>query len=103
MTGVAAGHYSVRMPGSGGTEVNLSNSGELDVSSGSPSSTIKATVRTVGAPSLPSQFPSQLQIALRNSKGRVDVATEVDAKGQADFLDVIGGKHAVGGTPLPTP
>jgi 5-hydroxyisourate hydrolase-like protein (transthyretin family) len=91
MTGVAAGRYTVRIPGSGGTEVNLSSSGELDVSSGSPTSSIKATVGLAGAAAL----PSQLQIALRNSKGRVDVATEVDAKGEAHFSDIIAGKYEV--------
>jgi hypothetical protein len=95
MTGVAAGRYTVQMPGSGATEVNLSSNGELDVSSGSPTSTIKATVRIAGAASLPSQLPSQLQIALRDGQGRVDQATEVDAKGEANFSNLVAGKYDV--------
>ena len=95
LTGVAAGRYTVRMRDSSGqlqepTEVNLTSGGELDVSSGRSTSKIKATVQIEGEPSL----PSQLQIALRNSKGRVD-ATEVDAKGEANFADVIPGKYDV--------
>ena len=95
LTGVAAGRYTVRMRDSSGelqepTEVNLSSGGELDVSSARSASRIKATVQIEGAASL----PSQLQIGLRNSKGRVD-ATEVDAKGEANFADVIPGKYDV--------
>jgi len=47
-------------------EVNLSSSGELDVSSAKSTSQIKATVRIAGASSL----PSDLQIVLRSSKGK---------------------------------
>jgi len=95
LTGVAAGRYTVRMRDSSGqlqepTEVNLNSGGELDVSSGRSMSKIKATVQIEGAASL----PSQLQIGLRNSKGRVDAA-EVDAKGEANFADVIPGKYDV--------
>jgi len=95
LTGVAAGRYTVRMRDSSGqlqepTEVNLNSGGELDVSSGRSTSKIKATVQIEGAASL----PSQLQIGLRNSKGRVDAA-EVDAKGEANFADIIPGKYDV--------
>jgi 5-hydroxyisourate hydrolase-like protein (transthyretin family) len=95
LTGVAAGRYTVRMRDSSGqlqepTEVNLNSGGELDVSSGRSMSKIKATVQIEGAASL----PSQLQIGLRNSKGRVD-ATQVDGKGEANFADVIPGNYDV--------
>jgi len=95
LTGVAAGRYTVRMRDSSGqlqepTEVNLSSGGELDVSSGRSTSKIKATVQIEGAASL----PSQLQIGLRNGKGRVD-ATQVDAKGEANFADVVPGNYDV--------
>jgi Carboxypeptidase regulatory-like domain len=95
LTGVAAGRYTVRMRDSSGQlqepiEVNLNSGGELDVSSARSAGKIKATVQIEGAASL----PSQLQIGLRNSKGRVD-ATEVDAKGEANFADVIPGKYDV--------
>ena len=93
LTGVAAGRYTVRMPDSNGlmrgsTDVDLNSGGELDVSSGSSTSKIKAMAKIEGATSL----PSQLQIELRNSKGRVNAA-EVDAKGEANFSDVIPGKY----------
>jgi protocatechuate 3,4-dioxygenase beta subunit len=93
LTGVAAGRYTVRMRDSSGqlqepTEVNLNSGDEFDVSSARSASKIKATVQIEGAASL----PSQLQIGLRNSKGRVG-ATEVDAKGEANFADVIPGKY----------
>ena len=95
LTGVAAGRYTVRMRDSSGhlqepTEVNLNSGGELDVSSGRSMSKIKATVQIEGAASL----PSQLQIGLRNSKGRVDAA-QVDAKGEANFAEVIPGNYDV--------
>jgi hypothetical protein len=95
VTGVAAGRYSVRVPDSNGqmkepTEINLSGGGELDVSSGSSTSKIKATVQIEGAAGIPAQF----QIALRDGKGRVNVA-EVDTKGGANLADVIPGKYDV--------
>jgi len=65
-------------------EVNLSSSGELDVSSAKSTSQIKATVRIAGASSL----PSDLQIVLRSSKGKMSYGP-VDADGEADFSDVI--------------
>jgi hypothetical protein len=95
MTGIAAGRYSVRMPDSSGqlkepAEVDLNSGGELDVSSGNPTSKVKATVQIAGAATL----PSQIQIGLRNRKGRVNAA-EVDAKGEANFQDVFPGKYDV--------
>ncbi len=100
LTGVAAGRYTVQMPDSTGQmkepiEVNLNNSGELDVSSGNPTSKIKATVRVEGT----AELPARLQVALRNSKGRVS-GSEVDAKGEANFSDVVAGKYdVVAGSP----
>jgi hypothetical protein len=96
MTGIAAGRYSVRMPDSSGqlkepTEIELNSGGELDVSAGNSTSKVKATVQIAGAATL----PSQLQLALRNSKGKVVAATEVDAKGEANFQDVFPGKYDV--------
>jgi hypothetical protein len=95
LNGVAPGQYTVRMPDSSGkfrgpTEVNLSGSGELDVSAGAATSTIKARVQLAGAATL----PSQLQIALIDSKGR-RTASAVDAKAEADFSDVVPGKYEV--------
>jgi hypothetical protein len=95
ITGIAPGRYAVRMADSSGQakepmELNLSSGGELDASSGRSTSKIKATVQVEGAASL----PVQLQIGLRNSKGRVE-ASQVDAKGEANFEDVIPGKYDI--------
>jgi hypothetical protein len=95
INGLAAGRYSVRMPDGNGqmkepTEVNLSGGSELDVSTGNSTGTIKATVQIEGA----AMIPAQLQIALRNRKGRMN-ATQVDAKGEAVFTDVIPGNYEI--------
>lgn len=93
LSGIAAGRYTVRMPGGNVAEpreVNLSSSGELDVSSAKSTSQIKATVRIAGASSL----PSDLQIVLRSSKGKMSYGP-VDADGEADFSDVISGKYDI--------
>jgi hypothetical protein len=96
MAGVAPGRYSVRMPGSNGnmkepTEVNIESGGELDVSSGRSTSQIKLAVQIEGA----STLPAQLQILLRNSKGKTDYGQVVDAMGAADFSDVIAGTYDI--------
>jgi 5-hydroxyisourate hydrolase-like protein (transthyretin family) len=96
MTGVAPGRYTVRAPDSNGqmqkeaAEINLSDSGELHVSAGSPTSKIKATVQIEGA----SSVPPELEIGLRNSKGKEET-TQVDSKGEANFSEVIDGKYDV--------
>jgi hypothetical protein len=96
MTGVAPGRYTVRAPDSNGqmqkeaAEINLSDSGELHVSAGSPTSKIKATVQIEGAASV----PPELEIGLRNSKGKVET-TQVDSKGEANFSEVIAGNYDV--------
>jgi Carboxypeptidase regulatory-like domain len=95
INGVAAGRYSVRMPGANGqlkepTEINLSGGGELDASTGNSTSGIKATVQIEGAATI----PAQLQLALRNRKGRTNAA-QVDAKGEAVFTDVIPGNYEI--------
>jgi len=93
LTGVPAGRYTVRMPGASGemkepAEVNLTSGGELDMSSGNPTARMRVTVQMEGASSL----PRQLQIGLRNLKGRV-TASQVDEKGEANFADVIAGRY----------
>jgi carboxypeptidase family protein len=94
--GIAPGRYSVRMPGSNGewkepTEVNIESGGELDVSSGRSTSQIKLAVQIEGAATL----PSQLWIVLRPGKGKTDNGRMVDAKGEADFSDVIAGTYDI--------
>jgi len=95
LTGIAAGRYMVRMPDSSGqlkepTAVNLTSSQELDSSSGNSTSKVKVTVEGAG----PATGRPQIQIGLRNSKGRA-VTSEVDAKGEANFTDVVPGKYDV--------
>jgi hypothetical protein len=95
MAGIAPGRYSVRMPGSNGqwrepTEVNIETGGELDVSPGRSTSQIKLAVQIESAATL----PAQLQIVLRDSKGTVNLA-QTDAKGAADFSDVIAGTYDI--------
>jgi|CZLA01.1.fsa_nt_gi hypothetical protein len=95
ITGIAPGRYAVRMADASGqgkepTELNLTSGGEINASSGRSTSKIKATVQVGGATGL----PAQLQIGLRNSKGRVEVML-VDAKGEANFEDVVPGKYDV--------
>ena len=96
MTGVAPGRYTVRAPDSNGqmqkeaAEINLSDSGELHVSAGSPTSKIKATVQIEGAATV----PPDLVIGLLNSKRNEGIA-QVDSKGEANFSEVIAGKYDV--------
>jgi hypothetical protein len=96
MTGVAPGRYTVRAPDSNGqmqkeaVEMNLSDSGELHISEGSQTSKINATVQIEGAASV----PPDLEVALRNSKGKVET-TQVDSKGEANFPEVIAGNYDV--------
>ena len=103
MTGLAAGKYTVRMPqlatghSKEPSEVDLTNDGqELDVSSGDSTSNVKATVQVLGEATL----PAQLNVVLRNNKGRVVAVAEMDAKGGLDFQDLSPGKYDVlAGTP----
>jgi hypothetical protein len=69
---------------------NLSNSQDLDSSSGNSTSNMTVKVAMEGATTL----PPQIQIGLRNNKGTV-VTSEVGSKGEATFTDVIPGKYDV--------
>jgi len=94
-TGVAAGRYTVRMPDSSGqlkepTTIDLTSSQELAGSSGNSTSKLKVTVEVAGATGV----PPQIQVGLRNSKGKVTGA-DVDAKGEANFTDIIPDKYDV--------
>lgn len=95
LNGIAGGRYSLRMADSSGqtkepADVNFSGGGELDLPPGRATSKVKATVQLAGWGSL----PSQLQIALRDGKGKKSQA-ELDAKGEADFSEVAPGKYDV--------
>jgi len=100
ITGVPAGSYMVRMPDAEGQmqapmAVNLAGSQELTGSSGSSTGRVTLKVQVAGATGL----PPQVQVGLRNSKGRVN-ATQVSEKGEALFNDLIPGKYdVVAGSP----
>jgi hypothetical protein len=98
MTGLAAGRYAVRMPGSAGdymgepTEINLVRDGqELEAPTDDPTSSVKATMQLLGGASL----PSQMSVELQSTKGSMPRIAEVDAKGQAAFQNVIAGEYDV--------
>jgi 5-hydroxyisourate hydrolase-like protein (transthyretin family) len=95
LTGIPAGQYMVRMPDSSGqfkeaTSANLSSNQELDSSSGKPTSKVKVRVEVAGATTV----PPEIQVGLRNSSGRATWSA-VDAKGEANFLDITPGKFDV--------
>ena len=98
LTGIPAGKYSVRMlgsePGKHGlaSEIDLTNDGqELETASAEPMSTLKVSVQMPPGEKL----PEVLSIALRDSAGRIVSFHPVDAKGGADFGDVVPGKYVV--------
>jgi protocatechuate 3,4-dioxygenase beta subunit len=101
ITGVAPGRYSVQMPGTGqgdqSNEIDIANNGqELDVSGAQPAGIVKATVRVLGETTV----PSNLSIALRNSKMRVVAVQEISVKGEVEFQNLAPGKYEVlAGTP----
>ena len=97
LTGIAAGQYMVRMPDASGqlkepTALNLTSSQELDGSAGNSTSKIKVTIE--GAGSATTGVQPRIQIGLRDSKGKV-IRSEADAKGEANFTDVMPGKYDV--------
>jgi Carboxypeptidase regulatory-like domain len=95
MTGVPAGRYMVRLPGSNGQlqepiEADLETDGqELETPVENTTSSIKATIQIPGSPKL----PPQLRAGLRNSHGRLVAIANVDDKGVANFSDVIPGTY----------
>jgi len=100
MTGIPPGHYVVHTPGrmrgqplpAGEMDVELNqNSENLDVSAGTPGSSLKASIQVVGESTLPQNFT----IALRNSKMHVVGAQEVNSKGEVDFGDIAPGRYEV--------
>lgn len=104
LTGIPPGKYTVFMPESGGgsmeggiSEVDLTQNGQqLDPSAGEPVSSLRFHVQVVGD----RQVPQQLAMALRNSEHRVVVASQVDAKGESNFVHVPPGKYdLIAGTP----
>ena len=98
ITGIPSGRYTVRTFGSPDgqakepTEIDLTgNAQELDLSSGTPTGTVKATVQVAGDATL----PSGLVVAMRNSKGRVVSQGSVDAHGEVSFPEVVSGQYTL--------
>ena len=95
ITGIPAGRYMIRMPDADGQlqapmAVNLAGSQELTGSSGSSTGRVTLNIQVAGEATL----PPQIQVGLRNDKGRVK-ASQVDEKGVAQFDDLLPGKYAV--------
>jgi hypothetical protein len=98
MTGIAPGKYTLQAHGSpdgrptAASDIYLNNDGqELDLSAGVPTASIKAVVRLHGMEKL----PAQINLALRNDKGRVVTGTSTNDKGEAEFTNVAPGKYDV--------
>jgi hypothetical protein len=98
VTGLAPGSYRVRMPGSIPgqptriKDVDISNGDqELDSSSGEPTGNVKATIQITRE----SRLPAQLFLVLRDSGEKFASWQAVDAKGEAEFQDVVPGKYVL--------
>jgi len=95
LSGIPAGRYTVKMPESNGSareasDVDLTSGGELDVGSGSLTSTVKIKVQIAGATSL----PQLLWIGLRGTRNQPSTV-QVDDKGEVTLSDVKAGKYDV--------
>ncbi len=96
ITGIPAGHYTIGQFGGMNrqvnepTEVELSpTNSEIDMTSGNPTSTVKAKIQVAGE----SKVPVPLRVAIRNSKGRVVSVRPVSAEGEATFTNVSAGQY----------
>jgi hypothetical protein len=96
ITGIPAGHYTIRQFGGPRTQVNepteveLSpTNSELDMSSGNPTSTVKAKIQVVGE----SKVPVPMRIAIRDSKGRAAQVRPVSAEGEVTFNNISVGQY----------
>ncbi len=93
ISGVPAGHYDVRVQGSGGAarmNADLAKDGErIDVSTAEPLSSVKVSTQVSGEAAL----SPQLSVGLR-SKGRVIAAWKtLDAKGGAELTEIPAGRY----------
>lgn len=97
LSGLAAGKYTVFVPGSGAlpsegalAEINLNHNGqELTPSSGEPVSSLKFAVKILGE----SRIPERLALALENGDHKVIVASGVEPDGQSEFVRIPPGKY----------
>ena len=95
MTGIPAGHYDIRVQGSGGgSQMNadlVKDGEEVDVSAAEPLSSVKVSAQISGETTL----PPQLSVGLR-SRGRVIAAwKKLDAKGEAELTEIPAGRYEV--------
>jgi hypothetical protein len=93
LNGIAPGQYMVRMPDSTGqlkaaAAADLSNSQELDGSSGNSTGNVAVKVAMAGT----AEVPPHITVALRNAKGKM-MWSNADEKGETSFNDVIPGKY----------
>jgi len=98
LTGLAAGRYTLEAHNSadgsmkGSTDIDLTNDGqEVDLSAGAPAASVKMTVQLQGS----AQLPTRLFLGLRDEKGKVGALSEVNEKGEIEFLGVVPGKYDV--------
>jgi protocatechuate 3,4-dioxygenase beta subunit len=98
MAGVPAGRYSVRIqPQYAGSsqrnvEMNITSDGEeLDTAQGQADGSVKASVTMTNKNSL----PTSLQLGLLDSKLRMHSTQNVNAKGEAEFQNVMPGKYQI--------
>jgi hypothetical protein len=95
LTGVPAGHYSIRSEGPNGrqlSDVDLVNDGqELDTGNGDALAAVTATVQVLGQ----KEPPADLQFAMLDSRRVVTAFQRIDDKGQVHFGDVAPGKYAI--------
>ncbi len=97
MSGIPAGRYSVRMPGSGSeqiahAEVELKQDGQdLDELRGEPAGRVKLSVKMSkdGSP------PRQINVGLQDDQHRMVAFNQLDANGEASFEDLAAGKYGI--------
>ncbi len=98
MAGVPAGRYSVRIQPQDAAstqrnvEMNITSDGEeLDTAQGQADGSVKASVTMKNKNSI----PASLQLGLLDSKLRMHSTQNVNAKGEAEFQNVLPGKYQI--------
>jgi len=99
LSGIPPGKYTVFVPDNSAgpsegalAEVNLDHTGQqLTPSSGEPVSSLKFAVHIAGDP----RVPQRLVLALRNGEHKVVTASQVDEKGDSEFVHIPPGKYSL--------
>jgi uncharacterized surface anchored protein len=96
ITGIPAGHYNVRFPGSGENAqingIDLTKDGEeIEASAGESLSTVKVSVKVQDE----AMLPSGLMVGLRSGRRVSGGWQSVDPKGEAEFEQVAAGRYDV--------